>query len=185
MTKPDTVCHEDAHRSAVRAFVLRLTGEEALAEDLTQETLIRAEKARGKLRKKSAERSWLCSIALNLVRDHYRASARAPETASDPAEILGRMAAPEDTEHALLAAEMSSCVAEYVFRLPEAQREVVALFDMAGFDHKEIGETLGISQANSRVLLHRGRAALREMLEGACILNPNDPIPCERKPGCE
>jgi RNA polymerase sigma-70 factor (ECF subfamily) len=171
-----------SHRSAVRAFVLRLVGNEALADDLTQDAYVRAQKTEAGLHKTSSEKSWLFSIALNTVRDHYRARARAPVTAPDPA-ILDQLPAGDDTEHAVLEAEMSSCVVEYVMRLRDQQREVVAMHDMAGLKHAEIGSILGISEANSRVLLHRGRAALRDLLERGCVLTPGDSIPCERKPG--
>jgi RNA polymerase sigma-70 factor (ECF subfamily) len=49
--------------------------------------------------------------------------------------------------------------------LPERQRLVVALRDMLGFDSTEVCEMLDISVANQRVLLHRGRAAVRRVLE--------------------
>ncbi len=176
------VADRGSHRQAVRAFVLRLTGNEALAEDLTQEAYMRAEKTRATLRKKSSEKSWLCSIALNIVRDHYRATARAPVAAPDPT-ILDQLPSADDTEETLLKAEMSSCLTEYVFRLPEQQRDAVALHDMAGLKHAEISAILGVSEANSRVLVHRGRTALRELLESNCILTPGDSLPCERKPG--
>lgn len=169
------------HRTAVRAFVLRLVGDEALADDLTQEAYVRAHKTEAQLRETSSEKSWLFSIALNAVRDHYRASQRTPETAPDPA-ILDRLPAGEEPEHALLEAEMSSCIVEYVMRLPDQQRDVVALHDMAGLKHAEIGCVLGVSDTNSRVLLHRGRVALRKLLESGCVLTPGDSIPCERKP---
>jgi len=171
-----------SHRTAVRAFVLRLVGNESLADDLTQEVYVRAQKTEARLHKTSSEKSWLFSIAMNTVRDHYRASARAPATTPDPA-ILDQLPAGDDTEHAVLKAEMSSCVVEYVMRLRDQQREVVAMHDMAGLKHAEIGSILGISEANSRVLLHRGRTALRELLESGCVLTPGDSIPCERKPG--
>ena len=171
-----------SHRDAVRAFVLKLVGDEALADDLTQEAYVRAHKTGAGLLEKSSEKSWLFSIALNAVRDHYRASARAPATAPDAA-ILDRLPADDEPERAVLQAEMSSCVVEYVMRLPDRQREVVAMHDMAGLKHAEIASVLRISLANSRVLLHRGRAALRELLESGCVLTPGDSIPCERKPG--
>jgi RNA polymerase sigma-70 factor, ECF subfamily len=49
--------------------------------------------------------------------------------------------------------------------LPERQRIVVTLRDMLGFDSTEVSELLNISMANERVLLHRGRAAVRQVLE--------------------
>ncbi len=171
-----------SHRTAVRAFVLKFVGNEALADDLTQEAYLRAHKTDAGVHKTSSEKSWLFSIALNTVRDHYRASKRAPAVALDPA-ILDRLPSGDEPEHAVLQAEMSSCVVEYVMRLSDQQREVVAMHDMAGLKHAEIGSILGISKANSRVLLHRGRAALRELLESGCVLTPGDSISCERKPG--
>jgi RNA polymerase sigma-70 factor (ECF subfamily) len=60
---------------------------------------------------------------------------------------------------------------------------VVALHDTAGLAHNEIALLLDISVANSRVLLHRGRAALREILKESCVLSfDGDDIPCERRP---
>ena len=50
-------------------------------------------------------------------------------------------------------------------KLPDKQRTVVTLRDMHGFDSKEVCELLDISIANQRVLLHRGRAAVRQALE--------------------
>jgi len=50
-------------------------------------------------------------------------------------------------------------------KLPERQRIVVTLRDMLGFESSEVCEQLDISIANQRVLLHRGRAAVRQMLE--------------------
>jgi len=171
-----------SHRTAVRAFVLKIVGNEALADDLTQEAYLRAHKTDAGLRDASSEKSWLFSIALNTVRDHYRAKKRTPAVAPDPA-ILDRLPSGGEPEHAILRSEMSSCVVEYVMRLRDPQREVVAMHDMAGLKHAEIGAILGISEANSRVLLHRGRAALRELLERGCVLTPGDSIPCERKSG--
>ena len=78
---------------------------------------------------------------------------------------------------------MSSCIGEFVLKLPHPQGDVVALHDAAGLKHPEIASLLGISAANSRVLLHRGRAALREILGQNCVLSlRGDDIPCERRP---
>ncbi len=70
------------HRPLVRAFALRHVGDEALADDLTQETFLRAERSRSSYRGEASERSWLCAIALNLIRDHFRTAGRAPPLGS-------------------------------------------------------------------------------------------------------
>ncbi len=171
-----------SHRPAVEAFVLRLTGAPALAEDLTQEAMIRASQKAATYRGDSSMKSWLCAIALNLVRDHYRASNRRPETPTDN-DALERLAGGgEDGELAHMKVEMSRCIAEHLLMLPEPQYNVVALHDLAGLGHKEIAEDLGISIANSRVLLHRGRSAFHDILKENCVLTlGRDEVPCDRR----
>ena len=170
------------HRDAVKGFVLRLVRDEALAEDLAQETFMRAQRAIETRRGEASDRSWLCAIALNLIRDHFRAAKRRPLPVSNP-ELVEHAASNIDTEQAVMKAEMSACIAEYVLELPKSQYEVVVLHDTAELPHDEIAALLGISVANSRVLLHRGRAALRHILEQHCVLSlDGDAIPCERLP---
>jgi RNA polymerase sigma-70 factor (ECF subfamily) len=169
------------HRPLVRAFALRHVGDEALADDLTQETFLRAERSRSRYRGEASERSWLCAITLNLIRDHFRAADRVPTTTSAP-EALDALRSQEDGEIALLESEMAACVGEFLLQLPPAQHEVLALHELAGLTHPEIADALGITVANSRVLLHRGRAALRAILEQNCNLSfDSEGIPCERK----
>jgi RNA polymerase sigma-70 factor (ECF subfamily) len=178
VTQADTMTE---HRPLVRAFVLRHVGDEALADDLTQETFLRAERSRSSYRGEASERSWLCAIALNLIRDHFRAAGRLPATTTVP-QALDGVSSSEDGEHALLESEMAACVGEFLLQLPQPQHDVLALHDMAGLTHPEIAAVLDLSVANSRVLLHRGRIALREILKQNCTLAfDSDGIPCERK----
>ena len=171
------------HRPAVLSFVTRLVGNKALADDLTQEAFIRAARASKGRRGKSSARSWLCAIALNLVRDHFRAASRRPDTTSDEELLRHIRSEDEDAETNVLKKEMADCIAEYLFRLPASQHDVVALHDMAGLSHREIAVQLQVSEENSRVLLHRGRSALREILEKGCVLSVgSDAVPCERRP---
>lgn len=182
MTKPafDDLAE---HRQAVLSFVMRLVGNAALADDLTQEAFLRATRTGKGHRGEASKRSWLCAIALNLVRDHFRASGRRPDTTSDEEVLRHIRSGDEDAETGVLKKEMADCVAGYLFRLPASQHDVVALHDMAGLSHREIAVQLRISEQNSRVLLHRGRSALREILEENCVLSVgSDAVPCERPP---
>jgi RNA polymerase sigma-70 factor (ECF subfamily) len=170
------------HREAVRRFVLRHVGNEAIADDLTQETFLRVQRSSSSYRGDAGPQSWLRAIALNIVRDHFRAAGGLGERSRDPT-APEELPSNEDGERALLASEMSACVGEYLLELPHPQYDVVALHEMEGLTHPEIASALGISVANSRVLLHRGRAALREILRRNCTLSfDNDGVPCERKP---
>ena len=171
------------HRQAVLSFVMRLVGDAALADDLTQEAFFRATRTRKGHRGEASKRSWLCAIALNVVRDHFRASGRRPDMTSDEEVLRHIRSEDEDAETNVLKKEMADCIAEYLFHLPASQHEVVALHDMADLTHGEIAVQLRISEGNSRVLLHRGRAALRQILEKSCVLSiGSDAVPCERRP---
>jgi len=175
--------HEGAdQRDIVRAFILKLVGDPSLADDLVQETLLRAHKSDAAFRGDASRKTWLHVIALNLVRDHFRATARLPKQVSDPEALLA-LQDDKALEDELLQREMASCIRQYVLRLPDRQRDVVALHDIAGLTHGEVSSALDISQSNSRLLLHRGRAALRLLLEENCLLCFDDQVPCQPKPG--
>jgi RNA polymerase sigma-70 factor (ECF subfamily) len=66
----------------------------------------------------------------------------------------------------VLAAEFRAVLGKALAELPERQRAVVELRDVHGFDREEVCELLELTPANQRVLLHRGRAKLRSVLEG-------------------
>ncbi len=171
------------HREAVLGFVWRMVGARDVAEDLTQETFLRAEQHRASFRGQASMRTWLFAIALNACRDHFRAKARHAQCSSE-SSAAEHLPANVDLEQALAQTEMGACISGYLFQLPERQREIVALHDVGGLDHQEIGRLLGISEANARVLLHRGRAALRVLLEKHCVLSFEDDVPCEPRPKC-
>ena len=165
----------------VRGFILRVIGDPFLADDLVQETLLRAHKSAATFKGNASRTTWLCTIALNVMRDHFRATARRPTQVSDPQMLLA-LRDEEVLEDDLIQDEMDSCIRRYVLLLPERQRDIVALHDIAGLTHHEIAAALGISQSNSRTLLHRGRAALKLLFEENCILCFDDSVPCQPKP---
>jgi RNA polymerase sigma-70 factor (ECF subfamily) len=180
---PSDIMDITSHRPAVVAFVNKLVGNPALAEDIAQETFLRATRKSAKFRGEASPQSWLSAIAMNLVRDHFRKIARLPETVDEPTVLETVPDCHDSSEQAILKQEMSSCIARYATQLPHPQYDVVVLHDMAGLNHREIATELELSEANSRVLLHRGRDALRQILKKNCILSlGQDDIPCEPVP---
>jgi len=180
VAEPQRRIEDSQHTDVVRGFIFKLIGDPNLVDDLTQETLLRAHTSEPQFKGKSSRTTWLCAIALNVVRDHYRLTQRQPTRISDPSELL-QLRSEELLEDDLLQDEMDSCIRQYVLRLPERPRDVVALHDIAGFTHREIASVLGISQGNSRLLLHRGRATLRLLLAENCTLCFDDSVPCQPK----
>ena len=145
------------HTPSVYQFVLRLVGGNVQeAEDVIQETWMRAARGLEGFRWKSALRSWLTGIALNRVRELARKKKRSlvevqgeldwevPGSVPDPGKRL-------DLERAL---EL----------LTPGFRTVLVLHDVEGFTHQEIGSQLGITDGTSKSQLHGARKAMRRLL---------------------
>jgi RNA polymerase sigma-70 factor (ECF subfamily) len=173
-----------AHRADVRRFVVRVVGNADLAEDIVQETLLRAMTSAAGFAGRSRPATWLSAIALNVLRDHLRRPATRAETDADEAVLADLPSGEDDVVLALMKEEMGVCIAAHLMALPDRQREVLALHDMGGASHAEVAEVLGIGEGNARVLLHRARAALRERLGRNCHLDlGRDAIPCTPRDG--
>lgn len=163
----------------LRRFVIRLVGNDALADDIVQETLLRAHRAKPGFEGRANHQTWLAAIALNVTRDHFRRASTQMEATATDDEALAELPSMEDAEHALMEHEMGACITAHLLALPDRQRGVLALHDIEGADHAEIASALGISEGHARVLLHRARAALRARLHEHCQLSfGNDAIPC-------
>lgn len=168
-----------AHREAVRGLLRRMVKDDGLAEDLVQDALLRATQAAADRRGESSLRTWITAIALNLANDHFRKTRRLPLFSPlEAAEFVVEAGHPEGD---VLRAEMSSCILEFIDRLPERQRDALLMHHFAGLSHKEIATALAVSDGNARVLLHRGMAALKSSLEQGCAIDLGADIPCERR----
>ncbi|BAE50638.1 RNA polymerase sigma factor [Paramagnetospirillum magneticum] len=168
-----------AHRGELLRFVQGMVGNAHLAEDLVQETLLRAVAAQQAFAGRSRPLTWLSAIALNALRDHFRRPATRREESAAPEDFAGLADQCEDAVTALMKAEMGDCITAHLSALPDRLREVLVLHDMGGAGHAEVAAALGITEGNARVLLHRARAALRERLGKHCRIDlGGDPVPC-------
>ncbi|HYH38431.1 MAG TPA: RNA polymerase sigma factor [Azospirillum sp.] len=173
-----------AHRADLRRFVLRVVGNPDLAEDIVQETLLRAMTSPAGFAGRSQPLTWLSAIALNALRDHYRRRSTREVVADEAA--LEELPSDDDIVLALMQDEMGACIADHLTALPDRQREVLTLHDIGGASHAEVAEALGIREGNARVLLHRARAALRERLGRHCRIDlGRDAVPCTPRSGGE
>jgi len=145
----------DRHTPRVYGFLLRLTGGDAVeAEDLMQETWLRAARGLKRFQWKSAFRTWVMGIALNQFRELARRNGRRISTVETEYEVPDEVVEPGcriDLERALRL-------------LPLGFRTILVLHDTEGFTHREIGERLGISDGTSKSQLHRARMAMRRLL---------------------
>lgn len=142
-----------AHTPALYALALRLSGgDRDEAEDLVQESWVRALTALRTFRADSALRSWLCGVLVNVRRGRIRADWRIVDMPD--VEPLTEGSGPEDAidlEHA-------------IGTLPEGARDVYVLHDVQGYTHREIADLLGIVEGTSKSQLNRARALLRSAL---------------------
>lgn len=147
-------------------FALQLTGNAHEADDLTQETVLRAWRRRGRLRDTRRARQWLLSIAANLWRDQKRRERRMPER---------MVLLPEDQQVTDVTADQRLVDRDNVRRalqamedLPSRQREVLYLYSCEALSLVEIAGVLGISSDAVKASLSLARQKMRRKLQDLC-----------------
>lgn len=155
----------DRYAPQLYRLVRRRVGSDDDARDLVQQTLLQMHRARNDFRADSRVRPWLFTIAVNLVREHYRKRGRRPEHAleSDAPLAADSSTQPgaQDESH-----ERSAQVRAALSQLPAQQREVIELHWFEHSPYEEIAAIVGASVAAVRVRAHRGYLKLRELLPG-------------------
>ena len=156
----------EEHVPRVYRFALRLTGNPHQAEDLTQETFLRAWRGRKRLRDPGALRLWLFKIAVNLWRDRARRARRAPQPADSP--IDGQVSpAASPHEQALRREEVARALAA-LDSLPPRQREVLYLHACESLSIAQIADVLEISHEAVKSSLCLARKRMRRRLGDLC-----------------
>jgi RNA polymerase sigma-70 factor (ECF subfamily) len=145
----------------LRRFAHALSRNAADADDLTQATVERAIRSRSQWEPGSRLDSWLYRIMRNLWIDTVRARGR-KEDLHAPVEEAERIG--EDPRDAIEASIDLGKAMAAMQRLPEEQREIVALILIEGFGYRECSEILGLPIGTVSSRLVRGRSALLQML---------------------
>ena len=150
------------HGRFLYTVAYRLTGNDADAQDLVQEVLLRVRRGLETYRPGSLE-GWLSRITTNAFLDEVRRRRRRPTVSlpDDPDRVL---AGAEDAEAALAATTLSDEIQDAIRALPDDFRAAVVLCDVVGLSYDEIAESLSVPVGTVRSRIHRGRARLREVL---------------------
>lgn len=164
-----------------RASMLQLAAgyvpSQAVAEEVVQDTWLGVLRGLGNFEERASVRTWVFRILVNRARttgarERRTVAIGAFEPAVDQArfDATGHWADPperwlEQVDDRLTAEKMAVQVRQAMASLPARQREVVALRDIEGMSSEEVCGVLEITEINQRVLLHRGRSRLRQVLE--------------------
>jgi RNA polymerase sigma-70 factor (ECF subfamily) len=149
----------EAHVDRVYRLAYRLTGDDALAQDCTQETFVRAFNALHEFRGEARLSTWLHRIAVSVTLNGLRTVKRIRARETELAEVAmvangARMAEPD----------LTTRLARAIEALPEGCRMVFVMHDVEGYTHEEIGAALGVQNGTSKAQLSRARAKLRHAL---------------------
>ena len=179
------------HHAAMLNTAIRYVASRAAAEEVVQETWIAVLKGIGQFEARSSLRTWIFRILINRAKTCWRREGRSvpfssmggpvddsAETSVDPARFLDAHHSTwphhwrtpprdwgESPEEKLLSAETQAYIRRAIDGLPHAQRDVITMRDIEGWEPEAVCQTLSISEANQRVLLHRARSKVRQALE--------------------
>ena len=173
----------DRYDAQLRRLARTFVRTNALADDVVQETWLAVVRGLDRFEERSSLKTWLFRILVNRARTRaVREARQIPFSSLDPGDDAGgpsvdpsrfgadgtwaqpplRLEAEPETQ--LLSQELRGRLGEIVDTLPEQQRTVILLRDVAGLDGPEVAEALGISEGNQRVILHRARTHVRTEL---------------------
>jgi RNA polymerase sigma-70 factor (ECF subfamily) len=167
----------ERYNGSMLRLALSFVPSRAVAEEVVQDTWLAVLRGLAAFQERSSLRTWVFTILVNRARTTGTREQRSIPVA-DTGPVVdasrfgpdGRWSAPpehwiEEAEDRIEAEKLAGLLRGAIDGLPARQREVVLLRDVEGMSSAEVCEVLAISEANQRVLLHRGRGKLRQTLE--------------------
>ena len=155
------------HLDAVYRFALRLTGSPADAEDLVQETFLRAYRSWDHYTLGTRAKSWLFTICRNaFLRQRQQENRRSEvvQQASTPEAPLFMPAYHDDPEGTFFTGLVDQTILDHIDKIPPEFREVVLLSDLEGLSYAEAAAVLDVPLGTVKSRLFRGRKLLQKVL---------------------
>ena len=154
------------HRRFVYSLAVRMTGNQADAEDLTQESFVSVLRRVGSFRGEALFTTWLYRLAINQVNMHFRYRSSRPEMQPSDGEI------PEHWQGGVRRTDPAKqlidrlAIEQALQMLPNGYRSAFILHDVEGYNHEEAARLSAHTVGTSKSQLHRARASLRAVLSG-------------------
>ena len=159
------------HLDALYNFAIRLTTDPIDAEDLVQDTIVKAFRFFSSYEKGTNAKAWLFRILKNSYINNYRKKSKQPqqvdydEVSTYYETVRSEQSDTTDMEDIMYRDMLDDKITKALQRLPEDFRTVVLLCDVEGFTYEEIANMLDVPIGTIRSRLHRGRNLLRVELE--------------------
>ena len=156
------------HKRRVYSLCLRMTGNTAEAEDLTQEAFLQLFRKIATFRGESAFSTWLHRLTVNVVLMHLRKKGLPQVSLEETLEPQQEDGPKKDVgarDNVLAGSIDRVNLQRSIECLPPGYRIVFVLHDVEGYEHNEIAEMMGCSIGNSKSQLHKARMKLRELLK--------------------
>jgi RNA polymerase sigma-70 factor (ECF subfamily) len=154
-----------AHHAEIRRYLLRVTSRASDADDLSQETFLRAFRAYRALPAGANLRAWLFAIATNLGRNHFRAQGRRRRAYAAAAQEMVTDA-PDRADARVLGDEAQARLERVIAALPAKQRLAFIMRKMHELDYGEIGASLSCSEESARAHVFQALRKVRRGLDG-------------------
>lgn len=142
------------------AYLARVSGDPALADDLLQECYCRFLALTDPPQEEAHRKNYLFRMATNLLRDHWRAIQRHGEIAIETADMASQ-------DHEVTNVPLRSDLGRALARLKPRERQLLWLAYAEGASHREIAKASGMREASVRPLLFRARKKLMDLIGGA------------------
>jgi RNA polymerase sigma-70 factor (ECF subfamily) len=145
---------------SLRAFAISLTGQIEKADDLVQDTLMRAWASADSFQQGSSLRAWLFTILRNSFTSQYRKRRREVEDVDG--ELASFMSSPPEQEGHVALDDLRTALA----KLPDEQREAVLLVGASGFSYEEAAEITEVAIGTVKSRVNRARVRLAQLMYG-------------------
>ena len=156
------------HHGEIYRYLRRLAARSAEADDLSQETFLRAYRARERLTPDANVRAWLFTIATNVFRNHLR-SERRRRAAHDTVRATRYQLELDGPEEQAVAVEVRALTQAAIERLPLKQRLAFTLRKLHELDYESIGRSLDCSADSARAHVFQALRKIRTTLNGAAL----------------
>ena len=149
------------HQAVVYRSCYRILGDREDSRDASQEAFIRAYRRLNTFKGRSAFKTWIIRVAMNVSLNERRRR-KFPRTDIASAEFISDSEAPESE---LLKSEAAAQIHRALQLLQPNHRAAVVLRDLEGLTYQEAAESLGISEGTAKSWVHRGRQRLKELMK--------------------